>query len=257
MKKIERKLRLLLYILPLLALHFTALPSNAANTSYNGQTLYTSKFCNTCHDTGLYSALPIIGAAGRGDDVSLTKNATTTNKSRAGVTTNMLSYQSMWTDTELQAITNYTFPTASTMPVPTSQNMYSNANKETPVLNAVPASAYPIGTGNLSAGSLNWQVGLPAFSGPVDIIVAIQYGSLVYTIDSNNALTSAIGIWKTVSGSKVNESITENIGVPSGNLSIASLPAGTYTLHLIVLPAGNLAAGNTSAFYWWSTQFTR
>lgn len=257
MKSFNTKLRLLLYILPLLALHFTALQSDAANTSYDGKALYTSKFCNTCHDTALYTAQPIIGIAGRGDDVNLVKNATTTNKSRTGVTTYMQSYQTMWTDADLQAITNYTFPNSSSMPLPTGQNIYSTANKETPVINAAPASAFPIGTGKLNNNILNWQIGLPAFSGPVDILVAIQLGSAIYTVDSNNALTPNIGIWKTVSGSKVNESITENLGLSGGNLSTATLPPGTYILHLVVLPAGNLAAGNTSALYWWSTQFTR
>lgn len=256
MKKFKSKLRLLLYILPLLGLHFTALPSNAANTSYDGKTLYDT-YCAACHNNGTGGALPIIGVAGKGDDVSITKNAITTNKSRAGVTSNMSPY-SFLTDTQLQAITNYTFPSASAMPVPTGQNMYSIANKETPVINAVPASAYPIGTGNLTAALLNWQIGLPAFSGQVDIIVAIQIGSTILFIDSNNQPVSNLTTWRTTtaSGSKIDESITENLGFSGGNIPTSGVHGTALVLYLAVLPAGNLSAGNTTAFYLWSTQLT-
>lgn len=256
---LKKMLKGVVYLLPLLVIHITAGSSYSANTSYDGATLYNT-YCAACHDTGAGGALPIKGVEGKGDAVSITKNAITTNKSRAGVTTNMSAY-SFLTDTQLQAITNYTYPTTGSgiMPVPTVQaSIPTFSHIETPVISANIAAAYPIGVGNLNGGVLNWQVGLPVFSAAVDVVVAIQLGNTILFIDSNNSIAQSLTVWKTTSGSKINESITENLGISNGNLSIATsgLPAGTYTLYVAVLPAGNLAANNLSAFYLWSSQFT-
>lgn len=260
MKRLARNLKCLLYLLPLFAITFIAQTSYAANTSYDGETLYKS-YCAACHDNGTGGAQKIAGVAGRGDDITITKNAITNNKSRTGVTTNMSPY-SFLTDTQLQGIVNYTYPSSAdavdAMPVPTvPASIPSYTHIETPVIaNNSTIVAYPIGAGNINGGFLNWQVGLPAFSGPVDILVAFQLGSTILTLNSQNALTSTMSIWKTVSGSKLNESITETLGISGGNLSMASLPKGTYTLYLAVFPAGNFSANNLNAFYLWATQFT-
>lgn len=228
--------------------------NTAAYTPYDGGTLYNQN-CAACHNSGANGAQAISGVAGRGDDVSIAKNAISTNKSRAGVTTNMNVY-SFLSDNQLQAIVNYTYPLSETMTVPNGQFSLSFNAAETPVISASSADAAPIGVGSLSGGFFNWQVGLPAFSGSVDIIVAIQSGSSTYFVASDNTLTQNLSIWKTVSGAKVNESITENLGVSGGNFPTSSLPAGTYTFYVAVLPAGNLGAGNVSAYYLWETQFT-
>lgn len=254
MKVIRGKIQFIIYLLAMLAMHLTPQSSSAANTSYDGTTLYNT-YCAACHNTGTYGAQPIVGASGRGDDVSITKNAISTNKSRADVTTYMNAY-SFLSDTQLQAITNYTYPLSETMPVPNGQFILPLNTTETPVISDNNAVAAPIGTGSLSGGFLNWQIGLPAFSGSVDILVAIQLGNYIYFVASDNTLTQTTSIWKTVSGDKVNESITENLGISGGNLPASSLPAGTYTLYVAVLPAGNLGAGNLSAYYLWMTQFT-
>lgn len=259
MKGIRGKIQFIIYLLAMLAMHLTPQSSSAANTSYDGTTLYNI-YCAACHNAGTYSVQPIVGVAGRGDDVSITKNAITTNKSRAGVTTNMSAYNSL-TDAQLQAITNYTYPTTGSgiMPAPTVQAAIPTFNQiETPVINANYAAAYPIGVGNPNGGVLNWQVGLPVFSAAVDIVVAVQLGNAIVYIDSNNGISQNLAVWKTTSGSKINESITENLGISNGNLPVATsgLPAGTYTLYVAVLPAGNLAANDISAYYLWMTQFT-
>jgi hypothetical protein len=262
MKKHEKKSRLWLYILPLVAIHFTSLPSNAANTSYDGQALYTSMQCKFCHDTGLFDAKAIINVADRGDNVTITKNSITTGKSRTGVTTYMDAYSTTykWTDVQLQAVANYTYPTSTTMAVPTTKVAYSAySHIETPVVSATGTSAYPIGAGTISSGVLNWQVGLPAFAGSVDIAVAykLNNGSFNF-LGSNNKFTQAASIWKTVSaGTKTNESVIEALGVSKGNLSTSGLPAGTYTLWLFVLPAGNFANGDITKYYAWQTTFTK
>lgn len=262
MKKHEKKLRLLFYMLPLVAIHFTSLPSNAANSSYDGQALYTSMQCSFCHDYGLFDAKAITNVAGRGDSLTITKNATTTGKSRTGVTTYMDSYSTTysWTDVQLQAVTNYTYPTSTTMAVPTSKVVYAAySHIETPVVNATGTSAYPIGAGTISSGTLNWQVGLPAFAGAVDIAVAYTLNGGSFTFfGSNNKFTSSASVWKTISaGTKTNESITETLGISGGNFSISGLPSGNYTLWLFVLPAGNFANGDISKYYAWQSTFTK
>lgn len=257
MKKFTSKLRMLLYILPLLALalHFTALSSNAANTTYdNGKTLYDS-YCAACHNNGTGGALPIVGVAGKGDDVSITKNAITTNKSRTGATTNMSAY-SFVTDTQLQAITNYTYPTSVTMPLPTVQAVFpAYTHIETPVISSDYAKAYPIGAGDLNNNKLNWQVGLPAFAGQVDVYIAIEVPTVgLLLVNSNNQIVTNISPWRSLtSGSKTNESILENLGISGGNLSTSGLPSGTYTLYVAVLPKGDTSF---SAYYLWLSQFT-
>jgi hypothetical protein len=93
----------------------------------------------------------------------------------------------------------------------------------------------------------------------VEIAVAYQLGSgSRQFLGSNNKFSQKASIWKTVSaGVKTNESITENMGINGGNLSTAGLPSGKYTLWLFILPAGNFANGNITAFYAWQTTFTK
>lgn len=240
---------------PIYAQQNTSKCSNAsAYTPYDGQTLYNT-YCASCHNAGSYGAQPIAGVPGKGDDVSIVKNAITTNKNRAGVATNM-NVLSFLSNAQLQSIVNYTYPVSEAMPLPEGQFAFSVNAVETPVISANYQAAAPIGIGNLSGGFLNWQAGLTAFSGPVDILVAVKLNNYLYFLDSNNALTQSMSVWKTVSGGKTSESITENIGIGSGNLPLSTLSAGTYTLYLAVLPAGNLSAGDTSKYYLWSTQFT-
>jgi hypothetical protein len=214
--------------------------------------------CKACHEIAAI-AQPIVEVVGRGDDVSITKNAITTNKSRAGATTNMTTLSSL-TDTQLQAIINYTYPSSRTMAAPSSFASFPVYGYiETPVISADSAQVLPIAAGNLNSNVLNWQIGLPAFSGSVDIAVAYQIDSGARQfLNSNNQLSKSAAIWKSVSaGAKTNESITENLGVNGGNLSTAALPSGTYTLWLFVLPSGNFNRGDISAVYAWQTKFTK
>lgn len=251
--RLQKRLRYLVYLLPLLMIHLTAHASYSANTAYDGAALYNA-YCAACHNTGTGGAQPISGVTGRGDDVNITKNAITTNKSRAGVTTNMSAY-SFLTNTQLQTIANYTFPASETMPLPTAQTSVPPSSLyETPVLSANPLAASPIGVGNINGGFVNWQIGLPAFPGPVDLVAIVQINNTLYFLSPNNTFVSNLSVWKTVqSGVKTDVSITESLGISSGNLPLSALPTANYSFYIGVLPAGNLNAGNYSAYYLYQT----
>lgn len=247
--KLEKKLRYVVYLLPLLALHLTAQASYSANNSYDGEALYNN-YCAACHNTGTGGAQPIVGQALRGDDVNITKNAITTNKSRAGVTTNMSAY-SFLSNAQLQAITNYTYPASSKMAVPSGAHVYTaTAPAETPVFNANPSAANPIGVG--SSSNFNLQAGLPMFSGPVDVYVGIDLGAAgFYLIDSLGQTTKNLVPWETSSTGDTNESFWGNI--PMATIK-AYFPAGTIIpLYLAVTPAGDASFKNYNL---WATIYT-
>lgn len=172
MKRLARNLKPVFYLLLLFAITFISQAAHAAtNNLYNGQSLYQT-YCAACHDTGGgVGALPIVGVVGRGDDMNITKNAIINNKSRANIPTYMNTY-SLLTNAQLQAIANYTYPLTITMPVPSGSNFFPHyfpePAHETPVRNIDTASAMPIGVGN--SQTVSWQIDLPKFAAPVDII---------------------------------------------------------------------------------------
>jgi streptogramin lyase len=122
-----------------------------------------------------------------------------------------------------------------------------------PVINSDPSQAKPIGVGSVaSAGdTLSLQVGLPQFSGPVDVYFGIFAPSIdpnnVYLLKSDDTLQPLSGgllPWQSNISGNINDSLF-------GNIPISSLPPGTYTFYLVVAPAGSL-----NSFYLWSTSIT-
>lgn len=113
------------------------------------------------------------------------------------------------------------------------------------------ASAKPIGVGKIASGgnTLGLNIALDAFPAPVDI-----YFGVVLPLDPNNVyllkpdnsfqlLSAGLAAWKSNNTGPVNESLF-------GELPVSLLPKGTYTLYLLVTPAGS-----TNSFYLWQTNF--
>lgn len=128
-----------------------------------------------------------------------------------------------------------------------------------PIINAAPSKAMPIGVGSVASGGdmISVQVGLGQFSGPVDIYFAYYAPSIdpqnIYILTSNytfiplsvlDPLHEGLTPWKINISSGINESLASALG----NIPISSLPPGTYTAYLLVAPAGRL-----DSYYLWST----
>ncbi len=118
-----------------------------------------------------------------------------------------------------------------------------------PVKNSNPALAYPFATGDLAAGNLTLSVGLPEFTAPVDIYLALSYSEMpddIFLFDSSNELQkNTIVPWKT------NQTLPVNVTLYS-DVPTIGLPEGTYTLYTLVVPAG---ATNMDNSYLWITSF--
>ncbi|MBI5676195.1 MAG: hypothetical protein HZC48_10290 [Nitrospirae bacterium] len=151
------------------------------------------------------------------------------------------------------------------MPVPTGTQSLSYDPIESPVLSDDPAQAKPVGIGSVASGgnTLSVHIGLNQFSGPVDIYGAFTVSAdpvhvnilnpngtsfTSFTISEiMNALSTGVppagaNPWR----SNVDESINEDLF----DMPVSSIPAGSYTVYLLVTPAGSL-----SSYYLWKTSF--
>ncbi len=135
-------------------------------------------------------------------------------------------------------------------PPPSNQSAWNYPSVANPVRQSNPADCKPFATGDLSSGNLSLQIGLPEFSSGVDVYLAIGFADALFLVDSSNALQSAVGLttlpkWKSNNTAAINESLY-------GNIPTSLLPAGTYNLYVLVVPAGET---NFSHYYFWSTSF--
>ena len=154
---------------------------------------------------------------------------------------------------------------ADIIPLPNSRQGFSYSPVETPVFSSDPAQAKPVGLGSVAIGgdTLSIQIGLNQFSGPVDI-----YGAFTVSADplrvnvlnpngtsftsftiSDIMIALATGVppagaqpWRT--------NVTELINEDLFDMPVSSIPAGSYTVYLLVTPAGSL-----SSYYLWITSF--
>jgi Protein of unknown function (DUF1566) len=145
-------------------------------------------------------------------------------------------------------------PVNGTMQVPADQMVLPPyAPVAGPFVSTDPYQAEPIGVGSVASGGdiLSLQVGLPRFSGPVDVYFGIFAPSIapnnVYLLKSDNtlqALSTGFAPWQNNIFGNINNALL-------GNIPISSLPPGPYTFYLVVAPAGSL-----NSFYLWSTSIT-
>ena len=140
------------------------------------------------------------------------------------------------------------------LPAPATPQVFPSSQAILPVINPVPAQAKPIGIGTVAAGgnTLTLRIGLGQFSAPVDIYFAIAAPAIdpgnIYLLTPSGLQTLALaGLvpWKADTPGGAYASLT-------GDISLSSLPPGTYTFYLAVTPAGSLGA-----YYIWQTSLVR
>jgi len=126
-------------------------------------------------------------------------------------------------------------------PVPAGTQVFPASQAVVPVLNPVPSQARPIGIGAAASGgsTLTLRVGLGQFSAPVDIYFAITAPDIdpvnIYLLTPAGFKTyAAAGFvsWKSGTPGGAYATLTEDI-------TLSSLPPGTYHFYLAVTPAGN------------------
>ncbi len=139
------------------------------------------------------------------------------------------------------------------MPVPTEPKFFLTYDPiEEPTANIDPASAQPIGTGDIAwgGGTITVRIRTCPCIAPVDLYFAIQVSTIpdelyMLTADGSVHPYSLVGLtpWK----AKVTETVDE---VPFGDIHLSDLPPGTYYLYLLAAPEGTF-----DNFYLWSTFF--
>jgi hypothetical protein len=141
---------------------------------------------------------------------------------------------------------------AETLPLPSSQEIFTYPPSIMAVQNANASLARPLGVGAAAEGgdTVSINVALNT-SGPVDIYFAIFSADVdpdnVYILKSDytlQSLSQGFFPWKKNISGPIDEKLF-------GDISTLALPPGTYTLYLAVTPAGSL-----DHYYLWSTHFT-
>lgn len=135
-----------------------------------------------------------------------------------------------------------------TLPMPTSQEVFVYPAVETPLSNTTPSLAKPIGVGTVAnnGNTYSLKVDTGQFESPVDLYLVYLYpqkDNILYFIDSTNNPTQAFVPWRTGV-----TSATESL---FGDVDVSSWPRGAYYVALLAMPSG----GDWSSYYFWITAF--
>jgi plastocyanin len=155
---------------------------------------------------------------------------------------------------QLGMVGTITVNAAATMALPQSQLVFSPAPSSTPVLNADPALANPIGLGSVASGgnTLDISIGTVGFSGSADVYFAVfspqVLGNDIFLYTGTTFVTfSQEGLVPWIANTT--GPLDQNL---FGAIPLSALPSGDYTLFFAVAPAGSQLA----TFYIWSAVFT-
>ena len=146
-------------------------------------------------------------------------------------------------------------PIQAALDPPVGIHTYSYSPVAEPELDITPSGCKPFAVGNISGGTLALKVGLPPFSGPVDIYLGLQamavnpfeiylfipqtpFGYTIVPLSS-----SGLKAWAKNQVDPIYQSFY-------GEIPVSNLPAGTYVLYTLVTPAGDL-----TSYYLWTTTF--
>ena len=138
---------------------------------------------------------------------------------------------------------------ALTMPLPDTGLGYTYQHVNSPVLDPDPSKAKPFAVGDIEGGTLSLRVGLPTFSGPVDIYLVLYAPELS---QEYWLIGQDLGAYAASNGPvKWREGTTGNIdNALYGDIPAQYLPPAVYNLYAVVTPAGSF-----DAYYVWSTAF--
>jgi len=143
----------------------------------------------------------------------------------------------------------------SPLSLPAGQNTFNYSPVVFPEINSTPALCKPFSAGNPSSGNINLRVGLPEFTGAVDVYLAIYAPHiidqvfLIWSDKSIHPVSEGIIPWRQALSSGIEESLY-------GDIPTNGLPSGRYTLGLLVSPAGDFSTdGDFDNYYLWITYF--
>lgn len=140
--------------------------------------------------------------------------------------------------------------------MPTAEQMVTYAATAYPIMGADMASTMPVGVGSVAMGGnmVTVHATLGQFSGPVDMYFMIYAPAMdpfnVYMMRPDGTVQpSYIGVVPWMQGvTGVNQDVI-------GSMPVSTLPKGTYTLGLMVIPSG-ATLSSSSSFYMWMTDVT-
>jgi hypothetical protein len=154
-----------------------------------------------------------------------------------------------------------------TIPLPTSKQSFFYSAVPTRIMNMNPNMAKPVGVGSIAQDGwyLAVNIGLFRFSGLIDMYGAYTVSTDPQTVNVLNPngssftsftmdeIQNALSTGVPPVGAQPLKANTEgpiyNINL-LGNIPVQTLPSGTYTVYLLVTPAGSL-----SNYYLWITSF--
>ena len=143
------------------------------------------------------------------------------------------------------------------LPLPSSARVFNYAPVVSPEYDPDPSVCKPFAAGNVAQGTMDLQIGLPSFAGPVDVYLALYAPAInpaeIYLIVPQAPsgytvapLSSGLVPWETAVTDPEFQSFF-------GSIPLAALPPGPYSLGTLVTPAG---AGNLTNYYFWVSTFT-
>jgi hypothetical protein len=137
------------------------------------------------------------------------------------------------------------------LPLPSGSNIYPYFPVEAPVKNPEAGLCKPFAVGDVLGGILSLQVGLPPFSGAVDVYLGIYAPVInpdVFIVKPDlgfQLLSFGLVPWISSGWGDIDESLY-------GDIPVSTWPPGAYELYLLVTAAGDL---NLDDYYFWMTYF--
>jgi len=142
------------------------------------------------------------------------------------------------------------------LPLPSSAHVFNYAPVVSPEYDPEPSVCKPFAAGNVAQGTMDLQIGLPPFAGPVDVYLALYAPAInpgIYLIVplapsgyTVAPLSSGLVPWETAVTYPEFQSFF-------GSVPLAGWPPGQYYLGMLVTPSG---ATLLTDYYFWVSAFS-